>query len=114
MDTMQVAVMPNTLAFNHALATLETAASQPKAPALCTRLAEHAVRLFHGMQHRAGSPPDCTTYDLLMGVLTRVGAESQALQVYDMKVQKVGVHSRLTAADPSCNTLHLSSRSAAC
>lgn len=111
---MQVAVMPNTLAFNHALAALETAASQPSVPPLCTRLAEHSVRLFHGMQHRAGSPPDCRTYDLLMGILTKVGAESQALQVYDMKLQKVGMHTHVTVAATSCDAPHTNSRSATC
>ena len=81
--------MPNTLAFNHALTALETAASNSFSPPVAPLLAEHAVKLFYSMQNRAGSPPDHTTYDLVMAVLSKCGAEGQALQMYHLKLQRV-------------------------
>ena len=103
---LQVAVMPNTLAFNHALTALDTAAtnniSQPVAPLL----AEHAVKLFYSMQNRAGSPPDHTTHDLVMAVLSKCGAEGQALQVHQLKLQRVGFLSALYLCSLLCDSLH--------
>lgn len=86
---MQVAVMPNTLAFNHGLAALETAAARDVDQREAPLLAEHAVKLFYSMQNRAGSPPDRNTYDLVMTVLSKTKAEGQALHVYQLKLQRV-------------------------
>ena len=103
---VQVAVMPNTLAFNHALTALDIAAtnniSQPVAPLL----AEHAVNLFYSMQNRAGSPPDHTTHDLVMAVLSKCGAEGQALQVHQLKLQRVGFLFALHLCSLLCDSLH--------
>ena len=87
--SMQVAVMPNTLAFNHGLAALETAAARDVDQREAPLLAEHAVKLFYSMQNRAGSPPDRNTYDLVMAVLSKTKAEGQALHVYQLKLQRV-------------------------
>ena len=81
--------MLNTLAFNHGLAALETAAARDVDQREAPLLAEHAIELFYSMQNRAGSPPDRNTYDLVMTVLSKTKAEGQALHVYQLKLQRV-------------------------
>lgn len=86
---MQVAIVPNTLAFNHVMAAMHKAASQNCTPELHVALAESGVSLFNQMLNRGRTPPDCTTYDILIALLTKVGAGSQALHVHHFKMQQV-------------------------
>lgn len=107
LQLLQVAVMPNTLAFNHALSALETAASIGRDQAFASLLADHAVRLFHSMQNRAGSPPDANTYDLVIAVLSKVGADSQALHRYQLKLQQVRYGPLTVCTRSPCRMTHI-------
>ncbi|DBA65923.1 TPA: hypothetical protein ACH3X2_002947 [Trebouxia sp. C0005] len=84
----QVAINPNTLAFNHALTALHKAACQDCSTDLQAALAENAVGLFNQMLNRGRAPPDGGTYVIVTVLLTRVGAVGQALQVYELKLQQ--------------------------
>ena len=65
-------------------------------------LAESGVNVFNLMLSRGRTPPDTSTYDTLMALLTRVGAAGQALHVHQLKLQQVcytvlhGAHMRVT------------------
>ena len=84
-----MAIVPNTLAFNHVLSTLLKAATQPCAPEMRAGLAESGVSLFNQMLNRSRTPPDCNTYDTLISLMLEVGAASQALHVHKLKMQQV-------------------------
>lgn len=91
-DWLQVAIVPNTLAFNHVLAALHKAAAGTPTPEVRVALAESGVSLFHQMLNRGRTPPDTTTFDTLMALLTSVGAAGQALHVHQLKMQQVCTH----------------------
>ena len=86
---MQVAIVPNTLAFNHVLSALLKAATQPCTPDTQVALAKHGVSLFNQMLNRGRTPPDGTTYDTLTGLMVEVGAGGQALHLHELKMQQV-------------------------
>lgn len=86
---IQVAIVPNTLAFNHVFEALHKAASQTCTAEARVALAENSVSLFNQMLHRGRPPPDCSTYDILAALLTEIGAGGQALHVCQLKRQKV-------------------------
>ena len=88
-----MAIVPNTLAFNHTLAALHKAACQDCSQQLQAILAENAIGLFNQMLNRGRAPPDCSTYDILTALLARAGAVAQALHVYQVKLQQVGLRS---------------------
>lgn len=94
---VQVAIVPNTLAFNHVLSTLLKAATRPCTPEMRAGLAESGVSLFNQMLNRSRTPPDCNTYDTLISLMLEVGAAGQALHVHQLKTQQVlvALHSRL-------------------
>lgn len=91
-DWLQVAIVPNTLAFNHVLAALHKAAAGTPTPEVRVALAESGVSLFNQMLNRGRTPPDTTTFDTLMALLTSVGAAGQALHVHQLKMQQVCAH----------------------
>ncbi|KAL3159478.1 hypothetical protein ABBQ38_009900 [Trebouxia sp. C0009 RCD-2024] len=84
----QVAIVPNTLAFNHVLSALLKAAAQPCMPDLRAGLAESGVGLFNQMLNRRRTPPDCNTYDTLISLMLEVGAPGQALHLHQLKMQQ--------------------------
>ena len=84
--------MPNTLAFNHALAALHKAATGTPKPELRVALVESGVSLFNQMLNRGRTPPDTATFDTLVALLTSVGAAGQALHVHQLKMQQVRAH----------------------
>ena len=86
---LQVAIVPNTLSFNHVLAALLKAATQSCTPEVRVTLAESGVSVFNQMLSRGHTPPDTSTYDTLMALLTHVGAAGQALHVHQLKLQQV-------------------------
>lgn len=86
---LQVAIVPNTLSFNHVLAALLKAATQSCTPEVRVTLAESGVSVFNQMLSRGRTPPDTSTYDTLMALLTHVGAAGQALHVHQLKLQQV-------------------------
>jgi len=86
---LQVAIVPNTLSFNHVLAALHKAATQSCTPEVRVTLAESGVSVFNQMLSRGRTPPDTSTYDTLMALLTHVGAAGQALHVHQLKLQQV-------------------------
>ncbi len=88
---LQVAIVPNTLSFNHVLAALLKAATQSCTPEVRVTLAESGVSVFNQMLSRGRTPPDASTYDTLMALLTHVGAAGQALHVHQLKLQQVCV-----------------------
>ena len=84
-----MAIVPNTLAFNHVLSTLLKAATQPCTPEMRAGLAKSGVSLFNQMLNRSRTPPDCNTYDTLINLMLEVGAAGQALHVHQLKMQQV-------------------------
>ncbi|DBA86091.1 TPA: hypothetical protein ACH3X1_005611 [Trebouxia sp. C0004] len=84
----QVAIVPNTLSFNHVLAALHKAATQSCTPDMRVTLAESGVNVFNLMLSRERTPPDTSTYDTLMALMTHVGAAGQALHVHQLKLQQ--------------------------
>ncbi|KAL3157440.1 hypothetical protein ABBQ32_011910 [Trebouxia sp. C0010 RCD-2024] len=105
----QVAIVPNTLAFNHVLLALLKAAAQPCMPELRAGLAESGVGLFNQMLNRRHTPPDCNTYDTLISLMLEVGAPGQALHLHQLRMQQglamnIGGLSRIVS---SCSQLGL-------
>lgn len=84
-----MAIVPNTLAFNNALAALLKAATQPCTPEMRAALAESGVSLFNQMLNRRRTPPDCNTYDTLITLMLEAGAAGQALHLHQLKMQQV-------------------------
>ena len=94
---LQVAIVPNTLSFNHVLAALLKAATRSCTPEERVTLAESGVNVFNQMLSRGRTPPDTSTYDTLTALLTHVGAAGQALHVHQLKLQQVGYGARTCA-----------------
>ncbi len=86
---LQVAIVPNTLSFNHVLGALLKAATRSCTPEVRVTLAESGVNVFNQMLSRGRTPPNTSTYDTLMALLTHVGAAGQALHVHQLKLQQV-------------------------
>ncbi|KAA6424588.1 MAG: hypothetical protein FRX49_05797 [Trebouxia sp. A1-2] len=84
----QVAIVPNTLSFNHVLAALLKAATPSCTPEVRATLAESGINVFNLMLSKGRIPPDTSTYDTLMALLTQVGAAGQALHVHQLKLQQ--------------------------
>ena len=103
---LQVAIVPNTLSLNHVLAALLKAATQSCTPEVRVTLAESGVSVFNQMLSRGRTPPDTSTYDTLMALLTHVGAAGQALHVHQLKLQQVGytvpIRALLSASTLTC------------
>ena len=73
------------------------AATQSCTPEERVTLAESGVNVFNQMLSRGHTPPDTSTYDTLMALLTHVGAAGQALHVHQLKLQQVGYGARTRA-----------------